>query len=316
MNSEDFTLEVLVPSESGGERESVESIRFNAPKFYQSQDRAVTTSDYNSLLLNKFGNIVDSVVTWGGEEETPPRYGTVFLSVRPRKQELLTHSQSNEIIKYLKTKNLPCIDIELVDPSYIDVDMNVRIDWNKYKTTLDKADLTKLVENASKSAFSMYTTSFKSKFLYSKFVSEINALDNSIESVLTDFILKQYIYPDKNINLMTFYNFEFHNEIEPGSVFVERWNEYRNSSYTYSISDMNEDGILWLSQTDGTITKNSILGKVDYANGVVSIDNYHFNNVANKSKLAVQCKPVLNNLYVVKRHLLRLNELNVEISEI
>lgn len=309
-----FTVETIIPSESGGERESIESIRINAPKFYQAQDRAVTTSDYNSLLLNKFGSVVDSVVTWGGEEEYPPQYGSVFICVRPRKTEALSPSQKNDIVKYLEGKNLPCVDVQIVDPSYIDVDMNVFVEWNKYKTTRDKSELSKIIEDTTISVFKSSTTSFKSKFKYSKYLTEINALDNSIESILTEFKLRQYLIP-QSLEMRTSHTYEFYNEIEPGSVFVGEWQERGDNYNTYSISDKNKDGVLWLKVTDGIIEKLTKIGTVDYKNGKVIIDNYFFNKVLFLKALPVECKPKINNLVIMKKHLLRLKKLTVNISE-
>lgn len=305
----DFLLEVLVPSESGGERESVESIRFNAPKFFQAQDRAVTTSDYNVLLLNKFGSIIDSVVTWGGEEEVVPQYGSVFLCIRPKSTETLSPTQKNSIINYLENKNLPCVDVQIVDPTYIDVDIFLNVDWNKYKTTRNKTDLLKIIETKTKELFKMYTSSFKSKFKYSKYLTEISAVDNSIESVLIDYVLRQYLVPEK-VDMKLDYFFEFHNEIKKGSVFVGEWDE---SSWKCSIRDVDEDGNLFLIKTDGTITTKVKIGSVDYKNGNISINGYSFSKVL--KQLPVECKPAIDNLNVVRRHLLRLKNLSINIQE-
>jgi hypothetical protein len=306
----DFSLDVLVPSESGGERESIESIRFNAPKYFQAQDRAVTTSDYNVLLLNKFGSIIDSVVTWGGEEEVVPQYGSVFLCIRPRSTETLSPTQKDTIIKYLKTKNLPCVDIQIVDPTYIDVDILLSVDWNKYKTSRDKSALLSLISTKTKELFKMYTTSFKSKFKYSKYLTEISNIDNSIDSILVDYVLRQYLIPEK-LDMKLDYFFEFHNEIKKGSVYVGSWVE--NISWKCSIRDLDEDGVLWLIKTDGTITNKTKIGEVDYNNGTVSIQGYSFSKVY--KQLPVECKPVLDNLNVVRRHLLRLSNLSIDIQE-
>lgn len=308
--SNEFSLEVLVPSESGGERESIESIRFNAPKFFQAQDRAVTTSDYNVLLLNKFGSIIDSVVTWGGEEEVIPQYGSVFLCIRPRSTETLSKSQKNSIIHYLKNKNLPCIDVQIVDPTYIDVDISLNVEWNKYKTSRNKNDLLALIEDKTKELFKMYTTSFKSKFKYSKYLTEISTIDASIESILIDYVLRQYLVPER-IDMKLDYFFEFHNEIKKGSVFVGNWRE--GSKWDCSIRDIDEDGKLYLLKTDGIVTTKTEIGKVDYKSGTISIEGYSFSKVMHQ--LTVECKPEIDNLNVVRRHLLRLNNLSIIIQE-
>lgn len=310
----DIKLEVLIPSESGGERESIESIRFNAPKFYQSQDRAVTTTDYNVLLLNKFGSWIDSVVSWGGEEDTPPAYGSVLMCIRPKYTDTLSPSQKTEISNYLEKKNLPCIDVRIVDPSYIDVLMNMSVIWNPMKTTKTKTELTNILEKNTQEFFKTNATSFKSKFQYSKFLTTLTSLDHSIDSILTDVKLKQTILPE-NINLKISYLFEFCNKIKKGSVNIGPWKQILDSNNTYYISDKNEDGILYLTKTDGTIYEYSSVGTVNYESGEIFIDSYNFSTVSNITSIPVVCEPLLDNLYVIKKHLLRLHTLNISIDE-
>jgi hypothetical protein len=160
----------------------------------------------------------------------------------------------------------------------------------------------------------MFTTSFKSKFKYSKYLTEINALDESIESVLTEFKLRQYLIPE-SLEIRTSHKFDFYNEIEPGSVFIGEWNEKGDNYNIYSISDKDEDGILWLKVSDGIIEQLSRIGTVDYKSGRVLVDNYFFNNVKFLTQIPVECKPIINNLVVMKKHLLRLSKLTVNISE-
>ena len=98
-------------------------------------------------------------------------------------------------------------------------------------------------------------------------------------------------------------------------MFIGEWNEKGDNYNTYSISDKDEDGTLWLKVSDGTVEQLSKIGTVDYKSGRVLVDNYFFNNVKFLTQIPVECKPTIKNLVVMKKHLLRLSKLTVNISE-
>ena len=306
----DISIDVLSPSSEGSNKEDVESIRYNAPKFYQAQDRAVTTSDYNALLINEFGGWIDSVICWGGEDNIPPQYANAFICVKPKYTDVLSPSQKEKIINYLENKNLPCIDVIIVDPSYIDVIMNLSVDWYAYKTTRQKSEIINLLENNVKNFFDVNITSFSSKFKYSKFISEISNIDSSIDSILTDIKLCQYITPVSNVE--TSYRVEFLNKIEPGSIFIGTWYMSGDTSL-YHMSDIDNDGNLYLISSSGI---KKLIGSVDYNNGVVSINNYEFKSNINLSSIPVTCIPSVQNINTSKNFILKLTNLIINVNEI
>ena len=114
-----YTTEVITPSIGGAERESIDSIKFMAPKFYHSQNRAVTVDDYKTILTTQFSDI-EAVYVWGGEDNDPPMYGKIFISVKPISGTLLTSGQKRALEQELKRNQamagmLP----EVVDPDYV-----------------------------------------------------------------------------------------------------------------------------------------------------------------------------------------------------
>lgn len=309
LNTSDISIEVLEPSSEGADREDIESIRFNAPKFYQSQDRAVTVSDYNALLINEFGGWINSVVSWGGEDNIPPQYGTVFICIKPKYFESLSPAQRTKIKTYLEKKNMPCIDVQIVDPSYIDVVMDLKIDWYAYKTSKQKNEIYSLIEETVRNFFTMNVASFSSKFKYSKFLTTISEVDKSIDSILTDIKLKQYIKPISNVE--TSYYLDFLNDIKPGSVKIGPWFVNLDTN-VYTIEDMYSDGKLYVRTPS---EKTFLVGTVDYERGKITINNYKFGNGTNLKLIPVTCTPLAYNISTTKNYLLNLNNLTIEINE-
>lgn len=309
LRNSDISIEVLEPSSEGADREDIESIRFNAPKFYQSQDRAVTISDYNALLINEFGGWIDSVVSWGGEDNIPPQYGSVFICMKPKYTEVLSPSQRTKIMTYLEKKNMPCIDVQIVDPSYIDVLMDLKVDWYAYKTPRQKNEMYSLIEEAVRNFFAMNITAFSSKFKYSKFLTTLSEIDKSIDSILTDIKLRQYLLPVSNVE--TSYRLEFLNNIEAGSVMIGPW-FVSGDTNIYTIEDRDADGKLYVCSTSGSRIP---IGTVDYESGKVSINNYKFGSNINLALIPATCVPLAHNISISKNYLLKLTDLTIEINE-
>ena len=114
----DITLTVVSKAAGGSEREDLESIKFNAPLSYVSQNRAVTPDDYKTIIQNNYANI-DAISVWGGEDNDPPDYGKVYISIKPKDAEVLTATDKTLIIsQYLKPKNVVSITPTIIDPQY------------------------------------------------------------------------------------------------------------------------------------------------------------------------------------------------------
>lgn len=117
-------VDLLVPFVAGKDREPIESIKFNAPRSYVAQNRAVTKSDYEALVLSKFPWL-ESIRVWGGEDATPPRYGAVYISAKPRNRKYTSKFEKTQILNFLKNnKSMLTIEPVVVDPTYTDVLVN------------------------------------------------------------------------------------------------------------------------------------------------------------------------------------------------
>ena len=135
------TVTLVTKSGGGADREDVDSIKFNAPLSFLSQNRVVTADDYKAIVKNNYTN-TETISVWGGEEQAVPEYGKVFLSIKPANAETLTDVQK-QFIKdsILKTKNLVSITPEIIDPDYTYIKLEVFFKYDPNLTSLTAGEL-------------------------------------------------------------------------------------------------------------------------------------------------------------------------------
>jgi hypothetical protein len=119
---------------TGSDKETSESIKFNAPKKFATQNRAVTSEDYKSILIAEY-DFIEDISVWGGDVAVPPVYGKVYISIKPKDSEVLTESSKTTIKRFLTTKNVGSITADLVDPDYTFITMNVFFKYDPSTTS-------------------------------------------------------------------------------------------------------------------------------------------------------------------------------------
>jgi hypothetical protein len=174
-----ISVSTVSVSSGGDERESIESIRYNAPFTYLSQNRAVTADDYRSLILKEFGGI-DAVSVWGGENNIEPDFGKVYISVKPSNAPALTTVEKNNIISALKSKNIVSITPIIVDPEYTYIKLDTFFKYNPNLTDRTKAELEALIRSRIGTYAETYLQRFDGVFRYSKLLSDIDSSDPAI----------------------------------------------------------------------------------------------------------------------------------------
>ena len=319
----DFNIYVNTPSYGGADRESIDSIKSNAPQYFQAQDRAVTVKDYNALLTNKFGGWLKAITSWGGEDAIPPQYGQVFLCCLGRYSEVLSPRQKTDIITYLEDKNLPDIDVVITDPEPIYVNVNLTVDWRPYNTAVTKTNLTSILKDTVTKHFEKNISSFNSKLKYSQLLMELTNTNKAIDNLLVNFHLVRYLKPDYKV--ATTYQIDFMNPIVPTSVTIGPWKIGTNM---YSISD-NIDGTkeieavndttgsLYLTKAnaDYSIVTNKKIGTVNYRTGEVRLFTYQF-DIGVVKNIEVSAVPNVLNIKTAKNAILKLKDVVIDIEEL
>lgn len=192
---------------NGTEKETIEQIKFRAPNYYTAQNRAVTRGDYETLITKEYPNI-EAVSVWGGEENDPPVYGKVFMSLKTRGYFTLTNLEKEEILKTIvKNRSVLTVAPTIIDPEYVFLLIRGKVRYNPNLTRRTE----KQIENLLKESVFNYTTSelytFKSTFKISKLQSYMEQSEPSITSSDIDVYLQRRVkleIGDKNTYIINF----------------------------------------------------------------------------------------------------------------
>ena len=188
------TIDVLYKAAGGGAREDIDSIKFNAPLSYVSQNRVVTPEDYKAAIINNYPNI-ETVSVWGGEENVPPDYGKAYISIKPKNAEALTVSEKQYIKdQILKTRNVVSITPELVDPEYTYIKLEVFFKYDPHLTNKTAGELRQTISDVITNYNDTDLKKFDGVFRHSKLSRLIDAADPSIlNSTIRVYMQKRFV---------------------------------------------------------------------------------------------------------------------------
>ncbi len=176
------SVQPLVAATQGSEKESIDSIKFQAPKSYSAQGRAVTKEDYiTTIKQNKLGYPIEAVSVWGGEENDPPVFGQAFIAIKPTGGYLLTDTQKQRLVEdVIKPISVITVEPTIVDPDYTYINVTSNVLYDPKKTNRSAQQLQALVKNAIYNFGNATLNSFNSTFVQSDLVNSIKNLDYSI----------------------------------------------------------------------------------------------------------------------------------------
>lgn len=206
--SSNVRVSSVAPTFGSSNKETVEQIRFNAPYYYTTQNRAVTTRDYESIITRDFP-FIETVSSWGGEDNDPVVFGKVYLSLKPKLNFVLTTTQKEEIKELLiKNRNVLTIIPEIIDPDYEYVTITGKITYKANETTRTAEEILTLVKAAISDYNDRELKRFNSVFRKSKLQNYIENADPSISgSDLTVYLQKRQILAlGKSQNVRIKYN--------------------------------------------------------------------------------------------------------------
>ena len=272
------------PSYGGREPETIDQIRYNVAQSFFDQNRAVTPGDYQALVKRLYTNL-DSINVWGGEDNVPVQYGKVFLSIKPTTGPYLTPAEKSYITEtLLKSKNVVSVTPEIVDPSYIEMEINTTVYYNRNKTTRSIDE----IKNAVIGTITKYREDnlqkFDGVFRMSRFQSAIDATDQSILSNITTFRLFCEMTPRYNASAEYRLNIvnPIYNENVPEEAFKSTGFYLDNTNTVYYMDDDGAGNIRVFSVIQGTgekVIKYSKIGTIDYPNGVIKISGLKITNL-------------------------------------
>lgn len=177
-----IVVTTVTAAAGGVDSETTESIRFNAPLTFTSQNRAVTSDDYSAIIKKSFTNI-DSISTWGGEDNDPPDYGKAYIAIKPLTSTVLTTAEKNEIKDtILKGKNVVSITPEILDPNFTYLELDVFFKYNPNLTDRSSSDLQSVVRDTISDYNFNNLNKFDGVFRHSQLLKNIDNADPSIQN--------------------------------------------------------------------------------------------------------------------------------------
>ncbi len=299
----------------GADIETIDKIKYNAPKFYGSQNRAVTGNDYKAIVRNIYPATSD-IIVFGGEDQEPPAYGKVFLSVKPTEAAALSAFTKNELTSELKKYTVASIRPEFIDPSILYLELTSNIYYTGTKTQLLPLEIATKASNAIVEYLkTSQTEKFNGKFRYSKFIGVIDNSDISINSNDTNVTMRKDFIAQ--INSSSYYEVCYQNpflvDCNNPVVSSTGMTVFEFPTYTSYLED--RDGKLVLYRLDPVsgdkILLNDSVGIVDYAKGEIMMNNFTIlKGTFSDNRIELRVKPA-NKDIEVKREMY----LDVDVSK-
>jgi len=199
-------------SAGSAEPQSIESIRFSAPRYFATQQRAVTTDDFSALVLNNFGGQFDDVTVYGGETLEPKQYGRVVVALKPAGGTIAPQYLKDDVSSFLKNYTSLPTRVIVADPEYYYVGIDTRVQYNKQATTKISSEIKSIIRNTISTFSTNNLEKFGNDFRYSKFVASVDGADTSITSNDTSVFLVKRITP--TLNYATSYSIPFNNKAD------------------------------------------------------------------------------------------------------
>jgi len=265
----------------GVEAETMESIRFNAPLTFIAQNRAVTSDDYASIIKKEFSNI-DSISTWGGEDNDPPDYGKVYIAIKPLLAETLTTAEKTDITgAILKGKNVVSITPEIVDPNFTNLELDVNFKYNPNLTDRSSVELQSVVRDTIKDYNFNNLNKFDGVFRHSQLTRAIDSADPSILNTMVRPRMFQEITPlnnaDNNFSL-TFSSPFYQSGVSTDFVLTSSAFKINNIDHFFGdepiIGSTNRKVIVYKVVNDTNVTVINEAGIIDILKGTIILNSF------------------------------------------
>ena len=271
-----------VKNAAGGvEAETMESIRFNAPLTFIAQNRAVTSDDYASIIKKEFSNI-DSISTWGGEDNDPPDYGKVYIAIKPLLANTLTTAEKTDITgAILKGKNVVSITPQIVDPNFTYLELDVNFKYNPNLTDRSSVELQSVVRDTIKDYNFNNLNKFDGVFRHSQLTRAIDSSDPSILNTMVRPRMFQEITPlnnaDNNFSL-TFSSPFYQSGVSTDFVLTSTAFKINNIDHFFGdepiVGSTNRKVIVYKVVNDKNVTVINEAGIIDVLKGTIILNSF------------------------------------------
>ena len=292
-------------SENGSDIESIDSIRYYAPRLYSSQYRAVTASDYEAIIKSKIYGNAESISVTGGEEMDPPEFGTVLISIKPKNGTYVSDFDKQQIINKLRQYSISGINQKIIDLKllYVEIDSSIYYNYNQVSSV--ESLKTKVVNSLTEYSKSSDLNTFGGRFKYSKVLQIIDNTDIAITSNITRVRIRRDL--KALINQFAQYELCFGNKFHinrDGFNIKSTGFKISGESDTVYITDIpdsnGETGILSIVKplSDGsTRVVSKSAGTVDYIKGEINLTTVNITSTSKENDIIeIQAIPESNDI--------------------
>ena len=278
-------IRVAIPSNGASEAETKESIRFNTTRNFVTQERAVTKEDYRNIILKDF-SIIEDVICWGGEDNDPPAYGKVFVSLKPKTGAILSNNEKSKILSTMSTtRNVVGVLVEFVDPEilYLNLTVNLKIDPINLSPGLSQliSDVTQEIYDFTDSVLNQFDKDFYATDLSTKIQStNENIISNDIGVSMEKRFIPTFDNKPHNYEI-NFNNALYHPEDGYKSIISSNIFGYLDTTINNPVDrdcQLEDDGygniILYHLLDNNEVILNSKIGTVDYVTGKIILNKF------------------------------------------
>jgi hypothetical protein len=307
----------LESAQGGAERETTESIRQVAPLFHETQNRAVTRNDYETLIKKDFPE-VEFVRVWGGEDHVPVTYGKVFLSIKPFGSTALSADRKQQLINnIIRERNLISIEVDIVEPDFLNLVINTRVRINPRATNLSDGDVQRKIIESIKEFRDSNLRGFDSSFRYSQLIRQIDDVEESVLDNLTEVSMRYRLRPLINFNNK--YVIELNNPISRGDA-ANDISAINSSGFilggipTFIADDGRGNLLYYRLVANQRVVFRKNIGTVDYNLGKITLNDFITTGFpGDVNFLDIFAKPARNDLIPQRNQIILIDDEDINV---
>jgi hypothetical protein len=297
-----IAVSTTTAASQGAEHETDEEIKFNAPRYFPTQNRAVTVEDYVALTKQAFPSL-EIVTAYGGEETEPKQYGKVIVAAKPIGGIKLPTPLKTQMYNYLKERSAISIDPVIVDPEYFFAEVVTEVLYNINLTTRSARDIQALVEDTVLQWGDDNLAKFGSDLRYSKLVKAIDDSETAIISNNTELRIIKHLAVDTGVPFRISFSFENELKLEVSTarkIYEDAASTIESSLFTYNLNDVDylakikddtQGNLMIVSTVNGAVQllKDKV-GTVNYTTGEISIGELIYEDVGISGELEIYAR--------------------------
>ena len=261
-------------SSSGSYKEELESVRKNAPFQWAAQNRMVTAQDYAALILRNFSNVITDIKSWGGEDNVPTKYGSIFVSmVFGTDDPVVIANTKADILTLAKDLSVASFNVEFVDPVETYLEVATVIQFNPTLTSASQTSIESDVKEAMQTYFDTNLGGFSQSFRRSNMLTDIDSKDNSILSSRADIKMQNRFVPSPTTPLQTVvYSAAISAPLDDGYV-IQSDTFYYNGKVCV-LRNLLESSIIQVIEVSTGLPLVDNIGSYSATDGTVSLVNF------------------------------------------